>query len=459
MPYLQHNDAQFRLAKGETRVGRGAGADLRVPPGAEPGDAADVALVAITIGESGAASLCVVEGDAGVFVNGIPVGREPAPLLHGDRVVIDGCELRFADEAQAGDTQEFPSQGDVRVATPSAGIGEARSRGRLVSLTDGREYSVPAEGLTVGRDAGCDVVVAAANVSRRHARIDQVQGGYELVDTSTNGVFVNGARVHGSLALARGDTVRVGMDEFRFYADPEPPAPQRSLRDTPSLQATAAIPAVKRPVSTTEASRPAAPPAPSVGGGPVPASARAAMVDAPDVPAHARHIAPLAVLEVLNEGPAKGTRYELVTPLSNVGRGDYNDVVILDESVSDSHAKIQRREDGWYIVDIGSTNGTYVAGARVFGEARISTGTDVRFGGVKLSFKTVGGGQRGTGETRVIVGVRGADPMRAEQRSRELAHGGDTHEAPPERAGAPAWLWVALVALSALFIYLVLQGR
>ena len=146
MPYLQHQDAHFPLAQGETRVGRGVGADVCVPPGAEPGDVADAALVAVVIAPDGAASLRVVQGDAGVFVNGVPVGREPAPLLHGDRVAIDGCELRFADEQQGGVTLEVPTQGDVRVATPSAGIGEARSRGRLVSLTDGREYAVPPDG-------------------------------------------------------------------------------------------------------------------------------------------------------------------------------------------------------------------------------------------------------------------------------------------------------------------------
>ncbi len=475
MPYLQHNDAQFQLAQGETRVGRGTGADIRVPPGEEPGDAGDVALVAISIGATGSASLRVVHGDAGVFVNGIPIGREPAPLLHGDRVVIDGCELRFADEAQTGDTQEIPTQGEVRVATPSAGIGEARSRGRLVSLTDGREYAVPAEGLSLGRDAGCDVVVAAASVSRRHARITQVPGGYELVDTSTNGVFVNGARVQGALALARGDTVRVGLDEFRFYADPEPPAPQRSLKDTPSLQATAAIPAVKRPVATPASPAPAvstlAPAAVKVASpvpAPTPAVPAAAMAlpgsdhvaaPAPPAPPAPRRRAPLAVLEILNEGPSKGQQFDLIAPLSHVGRGDHNDVVILDESVSESHAKVQRREDGWYIVDIDSTNGTYVAGARVFGEAKVASGTDVRFGGVKMSFRTSGGGERATGETRVIVGVRARDPKRVEPRGKELARGGETHEAPPERTGAPSWLWVALVALIAFVIYLVLQGR
>ena len=475
MPYLQHQDAQFPLAQGETRVGRGVGADVRVPPGAEPGDVADAALVAVVIAPDGAASLRVVQGDAGVFVNGVPVGREPAPLLHGDRVAIDGCELRFADEQQGGVTLEVPTQGDVRVATPSAGIGEARSRGRLVSLTDGREYAVPPEGLTLGRDAGCDVVVAAANVSRRHARITPGPGGYELVDSSTNGVLVNGARVQGALGLARGDTVRIGNDEFRFYADAEPPVPPRSLLDVPSLQATAAIPAIKRPVVAP--TPPATPSAPSPsrtpdlslmpGGGPVaprtPASDAALVGGAPALheasSAASRRKGTLAVLEILNEGPEKGKRFELIAPLSHVGRGDHNDVAIRDESVSESHAKIQRREDAWYIVDMDSTNGTYVAGSRVYGEAKVSSGGDVRFGGVKMLFRTMGGGQRATGETRVIVGVRGPDPKRAEQRLKELARGVETDDAPPAPKGAPVWLWLALVALGAFFLYLVLQGR
>lgn len=476
MPYLQHHDAQYPLAQGETRVGRGAGADVRVPPGDEPGDTADASLVAVMIAPDGAASLRVVQGDAGVFVNGVPVGREPAPLLHGDRVSIDGCDLRFADEQQSGVTQEVPTQGDVRVATPSAGIGEARSRGRLVSLTDGREYSVPAEGLTLGRDAGCDVVVTAANVSRRHARIAQGPGGYELLDTSTNGVLVNGARVQGALALARGDTVRIGNDEFRFYADAEPPVPPRSLLEVPSLQATAAIPAMKRPVAP-----PAPPPQPSPtaptpsvtpdlslhsagarAGAPLAgaAAAGAARDDAHHTSSAAtRRKLALAYLEVLNEGPDKGRRFELGAPLSHVGRGDHNDVPIHDESVSESHAKIQRREDAWYIVDMDSTNGTYLAGSRVYGEAKLSSGADVRFGGVKMLFRTTGGGQRSTGETRVIVGVRGPDPKRAEQRLKELARGVETDDAPPTRKGAPVWLWLALVALVAFILYLVLQGR
>ncbi|HEX4933554.1 MAG TPA: FHA domain-containing protein, partial [Gemmatimonadaceae bacterium] len=484
--------------RGETRVGRAATADLVVPPGAEPAEAADASLVVITISADGAASLQVSEGDAGVFVNGVPVGREPAPLLHGDRVAIDGCELCFADEAQSGETQEIPAASEVRVATPSAGIGEARSRGRLVSLTDGREYAVPAEGLNIGRDAGCDVVVASPNVSRRHARLIALPHGYELLDSSRNGVFVNGARVQGALALARGDTVRVGNDEFRFYADAEPALEPRSLKDVPSLQMTGAIPAMKRaatppPPGTDAVSSvpaPSAPrsleevpslqrtmaiptlkrptPSPAITAGP-----QAPLGSAPSTvkpasggssaagrsPSSRGPALPLAVLEVLNEGASKGTRFELHAPLTHVGRGAYNDVVVLDESVSEAHAKIQRREDAWYLVDMDSTNGTYMAGTRVYGEARLTSGSDVRFGGIKMSFRILGGGQRTTGETRVIVGVRGPDPKRAEQRLKELARGVEPMPAEPPRRGVPVWIWGALVALFAFFLYLVLQGR
>ncbi|MBK8056417.1 MAG: FHA domain-containing protein [Gemmatimonadetes bacterium] len=125
------------------------------------------------------------------------------------------------------------------------------------------------------------------------------------------------------------------------------------------------------------------------------------------------------MLEILNEGPEKGKRFELIAPLSHVGRGDHNDVAIRDESVSESHAKIQRREDAWYIVDMDSTNGTYVAGSRVYGEAKVSSGGDVRFGGVKMLFRTMGGGQRATGETRVIGGAW-AGPQARSSGSRNL---------------------------------------
>src|SRR2546422_10556751 len=41
--------------------------------------------------------------------------------------------------------------------------------GRLVSLTDGREYVITGASLVFGREAGSDVVVVGKDVTRRHA--------------------------------------------------------------------------------------------------------------------------------------------------------------------------------------------------------------------------------------------------------------------------------------------------
>jgi two-component system cell cycle response regulator len=56
-----------------------------------------------------------------------------------------------------------------------------------------------------------------------------------------------------------------------------------------------------------------------------------------------------------------GKRYVLEgdQPLS-VGRGQENVVVLDNDSVSRRHCRIERRNGSWYVVDLDSTNGTYV---------------------------------------------------------------------------------------------------
>ena len=73
-------------------------------------------------------------------------------------------------------------------AKASAGAGKptANTGGRIVSLTDGREYAVTGASLVFGREAGCDVVVTGKDVSRRHAEIVTTPKGYMVVDSSTN---------------------------------------------------------------------------------------------------------------------------------------------------------------------------------------------------------------------------------------------------------------------------------
>jgi two-component system cell cycle response regulator len=55
-----------------------------------------------------------------------------------------------------------------------------------------------------------------------------------------------------------------------------------------------------------------------------------------------------------------GRRFVLEKSPVRVGRGTDNAIVLEGDSVSRRHAHFERRTDGWFVVDDGSTNGTYV---------------------------------------------------------------------------------------------------
>src|SRR5216110_2549831 len=193
---------------------------------------------------------------AEVLINGVRLGAEPTPLLHGDKVEVGGHELTFVDERRSGSTQYVkaftpattggPPKADVK--PPAIGV----TGGRVVSLTDGREYVITGASLVFGREAGCDVVVAGNDVSRRHAEIVQTPKGYLLVDSSTNGTSVNDARIEGQRLLARADVITIGEEKFRFYADAAPPPAPGQVG--PAASAPAAVP----PIPPTQGSPAAA---------------------------------------------------------------------------------------------------------------------------------------------------------------------------------------------------------
>lgn len=63
-----------------------------------------------------------------------------------------------------------------------------------------------------------------------------------------------------------------------------------------------------------------------------------------------------------------------------VGRDDDCDAVIPDASVSGRHARLEFDGVTWVLTDLGSTNGTWLNGARVAEPARIEPADVVQFG-------------------------------------------------------------------------------
>ncbi len=76
----------------------------------------------------------------------------------------------------------------------------------------GRTYDITAsQKIRMGRQSGNDVVVPDEQVSRRHAEIEERNGGLIVSDLgSSNGTFVNGTRIASPQSLQPGDTVQVG---------------------------------------------------------------------------------------------------------------------------------------------------------------------------------------------------------------------------------------------------------
>ncbi|MFN0028299.1 MAG: FHA domain-containing protein, partial [Acidimicrobiales bacterium] len=93
----------------------------------------------------------------------------------------------------------------------------------LVVLGDDAVPAFPlhAPNLLVGRSPDNDIVLGETSVSARHARIDLRGGQVFLTDLgSTNGTFVAGRRVTGSVELQPGDTVALGRCLVRLEGSP-----------------------------------------------------------------------------------------------------------------------------------------------------------------------------------------------------------------------------------------------
>jgi hypothetical protein len=82
---------------------------------------------------------------------------------------------------------------------------------------------------------------------------------------------------------------------------------------------------------------------------------------------------------------APGTSFRLDTAPLTIGRSGDNEIALArDEYASARHARIEPLRDGLWIVDLGSTNGTYVNGQRLSGRDRLAEGDLVQVGETEL---------------------------------------------------------------------------
>jgi pSer/pThr/pTyr-binding forkhead associated (FHA) protein len=80
-----------------------------------------------------------------------------------------------------------------------------------------------------------------------------------------------------------------------------------------------------------------------------------------------------------------GKTRTVTAPRAVLGRSRDCDVRVADSNISRRHAELRHEDEAWWIVDLGSTNGTLVNGRRTARE-RLRDGDRLTLGGTEIVF-------------------------------------------------------------------------
>jgi pSer/pThr/pTyr-binding forkhead associated (FHA) protein/tetratricopeptide (TPR) repeat protein len=244
--------------------------------------------------------------------------------------------------------------------------------------------------VTIGRGTDCVVVLPSVAVSRKHASIQQGRDGRTVINDegSANGVKVDGQLISGPTLVDESN--RIQISEFALSLETEP------VEMPPPRAPPPRGPTAPRPAAQRDGWSPVTAPSP-VGTAELERDARAADdVDTDeglesDTVLEARSGAGAALADctlqlVGRGGPYDGTVFKLDKPLLGIGRGKENEIALEDPSISRRHAQIRLSVSAtrFTVLDLRSSNGTYVDGARVK-RAECGETSVVRFG--DLAFK------------------------------------------------------------------------
>lgn len=89
---------------------------------------------------------------------------------------------------------------------------------------------------------------------------------------------------------------------------------------------------------------------------------------------------------VMIRGDFIGEVYDLVDDVTMIGRSDDVDLTISDTSISRRHAMLVNRVEGFFVSDLGSTNGTFVNKELVNSARRVNEGDKLTLGAVTFKF-------------------------------------------------------------------------
>ena len=241
----------------------------------------------------------------------------------------------------------------------------------------------PGESVTIGRGRDCDITIVDVDVSRRHAQVSAQGGGWQVRDLdSSNGTWVDGQRVHGYRDLRGGEDVRLGGPrgtrvEFSRSSTPAGEQVARSVDPngaSPS-QAPPEATSISVPMPRRSSGASSAAPTPDATTGSSLKTGPIRLPRPPQAPAERRasgdvfqgwtgQLEPEPTGRMTVQG-AVPQAMALPSGTITIGRGTENEIVVRDLLASRRHARLVPQGGSFAVEDLGSSNGTYINGARI----------------------------------------------------------------------------------------------
>jgi len=289
----------------------------------------------------------------------------------------------------------------------------------IIEDDEGRKTVVPfvREEITIGRQEGNTIRLTERNVSRRHARLMR-QNGHVMVEDlgSSNGTRINGERISGQSAVKDGDLIQIGDYDLALQSDAQEGISTQRLRPGPANEEAEEPNEAEgsSAESETEAEAPAEEHAEEGAQAAGAADVRrhsTAIINRDKVEGNrSRKIQELEAEEaprlVVTNTELKGQEYACIRTEMKIGRTDDNEIVIDHRSLSRTHAKIVREDNGeWRILDMQSANGLTVNG-ETYAQSALNSGDIIELGHVKLRFIAAGetaGAFSGPGRSKLML--------------------------------------------------------
>ncbi len=91
---------------------------------------------------------------------------------------------------------------------------------------------------------------------------------------------------------------------------------------------------------------------------------------------------------VVSPGQDDQSEYVFDQNVINIGTLEDNDIILADETVSRHHCRIVQEDDDYVVIDLGSTNGTFINGVRIR-DAFLAPGLTLTVGNTQIQFSSV----------------------------------------------------------------------